>query len=77
MSSKTPDICNKQHKLVLLFTKSADTQIKQDSGIFNVFACSARTSSPMDKQRPQIDSAYSKGAETTFQGVLIVGGDGV
>ena len=77
MSSKTPDICNKQHKLVLLFTKSADTYIKQDGGIFNVFACNARTSSPMDKWRPQIDSACSKGAETTFQGVLILGGDGV
>ena len=66
-----------QSQLVLLFTKSADTHIKQDGGIFNVFACSARTTSPMDQRRPQLDSACSKGAETTFQGVLTVGGDGV
>ena len=77
MSSKTPDICDKQSQTCFVFTKSADIHIKQDGGIFNVFACSARTSSPMDKRRPQIDSACSKGAETTFQGVLIVGGDGV
>ena len=45
--------------------------------IGNVSICAATTTGPSDKQRPQIDSAWSKGEETTFQGVLIVGGDGV
>ena len=45
-------------------------------GILNAFGCSARTSSLMDKRRPRIDSAWSKSAETTFLGVLIVDGDG-
>ena len=44
---------------------------------FQRFAYSSTTSSLMDKRRPQLDSAWSKGAKITFQGVLTVGGDGV
>ena len=46
------------------------------SGILNAFGCSATTSSSIDKRRTRIDSACSKGADTTFLGVLIVDGDG-
>jgi hypothetical protein len=45
-------------------------------GIWNAFACGATTSSPTGKRRAGIDSAYSKGAETTSLGVLIVDVDG-
>ena len=35
-------------------------------------ACNTTTSGPIDKQRPQADSAHQIGPETTLQGVLIV-----
>ena len=41
------------------------------------FAYSSTTISVANKWRLPFDSACSKGAETTFQGVLTLGGDGV
>ena len=46
-------------------------------GIWNVFACGARTSSPMDKRRPQLDSACSKGAGNTSHDFFTSSGDGL
>ena len=46
-------------------------------GIWNVFACGARTSSPMDKRRPQLDSACSKGAGNTSHDFFNSSGDGL
>jgi hypothetical protein len=43
---------------------------------WNTFVCGAATSSAMEKWRAGIDSACSKGAKTTFLGVLTVVGDG-
>ena len=45
--------------------------------VFSVFAPSSTTISLANKRRLPFDSAWSKGAETTFQGVLTVAGDGV
>ena len=44
---------------------------------FQHFAYSSATISLANKRRLPFDSAWSKGAETTFQGVLTVGGDGL
>jgi len=35
-------------------------------------ACNTTTSNPIDKRRPQADSAHEIGPKTTLQGVLIV-----
>ena len=43
---------------------------------FQRFAYSTTTISLANKRRSPFDPACSKGAETTFQGVLTVGGDG-
>ena len=43
---------------------------------FQRFAYSSTTISLANKWRLPFDSACSKGAKTTFQGVLTVGGDG-
>ena len=42
-------------------------------GILSVFACGARTSSPMDKRKPQLDSARQIGVETVLTEFLMVG----
>ena len=39
---------------------------------FFVLACNTTTSNPIDKRRPQADSAHEIGPKTTLQGVLIV-----
>ena len=44
---------------------------------FQRFAYSSTTMSLANKWSLPFDSACLKGAETTFQGVLTVGGDGV
>jgi hypothetical protein len=46
-------------------------------GIWNIFGYSIRISVPMDKQRPQLDSACLKGAKIFFQDLLTVDGDGL
>ena len=46
-------------------------------GILSVFACGARTSSPMDKRKPQFDSARQVGLETLLIDFLMVGCTGV
>jgi hypothetical protein len=46
-------------------------------GISNVFDYSTRTSGPMDKQRPQLDSACLKGAKILFQDLLTIDDDGL
>ena len=43
---------------------------------FQRFSYSSTAMNLGDKWRSPFDLAYSKGAETTFQGMLIVGGDG-
>ena len=44
---------------------------------FQRFAYSSTTISLANKWRSPFDSACLKGAETTFHGVLTVGGDGI
>ena len=39
---------------------------------FLFLACNTTTSDPIDKRRPQADSAHEIGPKTTLQGVLIV-----
>jgi len=41
-------------------------------GNLSVLPCSARTKRPMDKQRPQLDSAHQIGLELILQEFLIV-----
>jgi hypothetical protein len=44
---------------------------------FYVLACTTTTSDPIDRRRPQADSAHQIGLQPTLHAVLIVGGDAV
>jgi len=45
-------------------------------GNFNVFACGAPTSGPMEKRRPQLDSAGQIGVGSTAHDLCDCSGDG-